>query len=303
MNHPPAICDYEGSTYQEDFWGRGGRKYEDSCEAAALRRLLPPKGGDLLLELGAGAGRNTPRYLGFERIVLLDYSRSQLLQARERLGVGPRYTYVAANIYHLPFVPAVFEVATMIRTLHHLVDPPAALRQVREVMGSGGIFVLEFANKRNLKAVARYLFRHQSWNPFSLEAVEFAPLNFDFHPAAVRRWLGESGFLLERQVTVSHFRQEWLKRRIPPHVLARLDGWAGFTGDLWQLTPSVFTRSRAVGGVERGASESLFRCPECGDPHLEQVKRGGEATALACRGCGRQYALREGIYDFREPVG
>jgi ubiquinone/menaquinone biosynthesis C-methylase UbiE len=92
MNHPPAICDYEGSTYQEDFWGRGGRTYEDFCEAAALRRLLPPKGGDLLLELGAGAGRNTPRYLGFERIVLLDYSRSQLLQARERLGVGPRYT-------------------------------------------------------------------------------------------------------------------------------------------------------------------------------------------------------------------
>ncbi len=56
-------------------------------EAIALRRLLPP-GGKLLLEIGAGAGRNTPRYQGFERIVLLDYSRTQLEQARARLGAA-----------------------------------------------------------------------------------------------------------------------------------------------------------------------------------------------------------------------
>lgn len=302
MDRPPRICDYEGSPYQEEFWGRGRHAYEDLCEAAALRRLLPPQGGDRLLELGAGAGRNTARYLGFERIVLLDYSRSQLLQARQRLGAGPRYVFVAANIYQLPFVPAAFSAATMIRTLHHLPDPPGALRRVREVIRPGGIFILEFANKRNLKAVARYLLRRQSWNPFSQEAVEFAPLNFDFHPAAVRRWLGEAGFQLERQVTVSHFRQEWLKRRVRPELLARLDQWAGFTGDLWQLTPSVFTRSRVPGQMALAGNESLFRCPQCGDPHLETVPDAGEVTALACRECGRQYALREGIYDFREPA-
>ena len=39
-----------------------------------------------MLELGAGAGRNTPRYAGFERIVVLDYSTTQLAQAQQRLG-------------------------------------------------------------------------------------------------------------------------------------------------------------------------------------------------------------------------
>jgi len=68
----PPICDYEGSDYQTSFWDAGGRAYEDAAEAIALRRLLPP-GGRRLLELGAGAGRNTPRYTGFEQITLLDY--------------------------------------------------------------------------------------------------------------------------------------------------------------------------------------------------------------------------------------
>jgi len=93
----PPVCDYEGSDYQVSFWEKGGREYEDRCEAIALRRLMPA-GGRLLLELGAGAGRNTPRYVGFERIVLLDYSRSQLERARQRLGQSERYLYVAADI-------------------------------------------------------------------------------------------------------------------------------------------------------------------------------------------------------------
>ncbi|MFH2039023.1 MAG: class I SAM-dependent methyltransferase, partial [Chloroflexota bacterium] len=114
MTKPP-VCDYEGSDYQASFWGDGLREYEDRAEAIALKRLLP-KSGQLLLELGAGAGRNTPRYTGFERIVLLDYSRTQLQQAQSRLGRSPKYTYVAADIYRLPFVDGLFDTATMIRT-------------------------------------------------------------------------------------------------------------------------------------------------------------------------------------------
>src|SRR3990172_2330500 len=105
----PPVCDYEGSEYQATFWDKGEREYEDRSEARALRALLPP-GGRLLLEIGAGAGRNTPRYTGFERIVLLDYSRTQLAQAQARLGrsrgdsPSRPYLYVAADGYHLPFV-------------------------------------------------------------------------------------------------------------------------------------------------------------------------------------------------------
>ena len=66
---PIPVCSYEGSDYQASFWEQGNRAYEDGCEAVALKRLLPHE-GKRLLELGAGAGRNTPRYAGFDRVVV-----------------------------------------------------------------------------------------------------------------------------------------------------------------------------------------------------------------------------------------
>ncbi len=221
QNTPP-VCNYEGSDYQTSFWDQGGRAYEDRTEAIALKRLLP-KGGRVLLELGAGAGRNTPRYVGFDRIVLLDYSRTQLEQAQGRLGKSNKYVYVAADAYRLPFVDGLFDAATMIRTLHHMADAPKALEQVRNVLRPGGIFILEFANKLNIKAILRYLLGRQKWNPFSLEPVEFAKLNFDFHPKAIRNWLKALGFSIEKTLSLSHFRVHVLKRFIPTGILVFLD--------------------------------------------------------------------------------
>ena len=292
----PPVCDYEGSNYQDSFWDRGGREYEDRVEEIALRRLLP-RSGNLLLELGAGAGRNTPRYQDFERVVLLDYSRTQLLQARQRLGDHERYLFVAADIYRLPFVPGLFEAATLIRTLHHIVAPSQALEQIRRTLQPGAIFILEFANKQNLKAMLRYAFRSQSWSPFSLEPVEFAALNFDFHPRAVRSWLQQAGFRIERQLTVSHFRIGLLKRIVPLRLLVWLDSLAQLTGDWWQVTPSVFVRAQAVGDSPRAALGTIFRCPECGSFPLEQ-----SAELLSCLACGLRWVVRDGIYDFREPL-
>lgn len=300
----PPVCDYENSDYQSSFWEEGGRAYEDQAEAIALKHFLPPSGG-WLLEIGAGAGRNTPRYASFGKIVLVDYSFTQLQQAQARLGIEPktnpfdRYIFVAANVYRLPFRPAVFEAATMIRVLHHLADPPLALRQIRRALAADGIFVLEFANKRNLKAVLRYLFRRQTWNPFDQGAVEFVRLNFDFHPQAVRRWLLESGFSPRQMRTVSHFRLAFLKRLVPTGILVKLDALLQPSGDCFQLSPSVFVQASACGGgnvhPDIAAAQDLFCCPACGGDRLDA--RGQES--LNCPACGAVWPLRDGIYDFR----
>lgn len=302
-NQPP-ICDYEGSDYQASFWDTGGRAYEDAVEEIALRRLLPAR-GQLLLELGAGAGRNTPRYHGFERVVLLDYALSQLQLARHRLGDSPRYVYVAADIYHLPFVTGLFDAATMIRTLHHMVDAPRALRQVSRVLQNQAIFILEYASKQNLKAILRYILRRQTWNPFSPEPVEFAALNFDFSPRWVRRCLQEADLQIERQLTVSHFRIDLLKRLLPVSWLVRLDALAQYTGNYWQLTPSVFVRTHA-GNSQHSSVQTLptdpgafFSCPGCGQAPLAATPTGADHPALLCRSCGQAWPVRDGIYDFR----
>lgn len=301
----PPVCNYEGSEYQTSFWDKGGREYEDRAEAIALKRLLP-QNGRLLLELGAGAGRNTPRYRGFDRIILLDYSRTQLEQAQQRLGKSERYIFVAADAYRLPFVEGLFDAATMIRTLHHMADAPRALEQVKKVMRLGGRFILEYANKLNLKAILRYWFGRQAWNPFSLEPVEFAKLNFDFHPQAIRNWLTEQGFTIEKTLTVSHFRVGLLKRLLPTRMLVFFDSLFQWTGQWWQLSPSVFVKAIRGKSLDAGGEEtfprfanitSLFKCPDCGYTQLEDRK-----TYLECYGCSRHWEIRDGIYDFREPV-
>ncbi len=292
MSEKPPICNYEGSDYQTSFWDQADRAYEDAVEAVALKRLLP-KSGKLLLELGAGAGRNTPRYAGYERVVLLDYSKTQLQQAQSRQGTGDRYIYVAADVYRLPFVAGLFDGATMIRTLHHMVDAPKALQQVRTVLQKDAVFILEYANKQNLKAILRYYLGKQKWSPFSTEPVEFAALNFDFHPRSVNRWLQDNGFKIQRQLTVSHYRMGLFKKFIPLKMLVWMDSIAQLTGDAWQLSPSVFSRNLAVGSSQIAPTGSFFKCPQC-DAALNDTP-----PQLICQKCGQEYPVDNGIYDFR----
>lgn len=292
----PPVCDYEQSDYPQAFWGGGEREYEDRAEAIALGRLLPSAGRQLL-ELGAGAGRHTPRYRGFERVVLLDYSRSQLEQAQARLGVGPRYTYVVGDVYRLPFSPATFDAATMIRALHHMAEPQRALAQVAATLEPGASFVLEYANKRNLKAVLRWLVGRQRWNPFHSDPIEFAELNFNFQPAAVERWLRQVGFQRQRRLAVSSFRLPLFKRAVPLKLLLTLESLVQQPGGWWPLSPSVFLQARFVGEEDAARPQTFWRCPACATDGL--VERSG---GLRCRACGRLWAYRNGIYDFKEPL-
>jgi ubiquinone/menaquinone biosynthesis C-methylase UbiE/ribosomal protein L37AE/L43A len=289
------ICDYEGSRYRFDFWEGRGREYEDAAERIALRALLPPS-GDVLIEIGAGYGRLADLYQGYHRVVLLDYARTQLEEAQRYLTDPERYTLVVGDVYHLPFVDHLFDTLTMVRVLHHLADVPLALAEVQRVMRPQGVAVLEHASKQHLKAIARWLLRRQSWSPFDPQPVEFADLNFDFHPAWMRQQLKANNFRLEKTRSVSHFRIPLLKRLVPQRWLAAWDGLVQPTGQWWQLTPSVFMRARAQKAPVEPVS-GFFCCPTCRSSQLSR-----QATALVCSSCGRHWRVEGGIYDFKTPL-
>jgi SAM-dependent methyltransferase len=300
---PPAagsiICDYEGSTYRTDFW-TPDRAYEDAAERIALNALLPPC-GRRLIEIGAGFGRLLELYAGYEQVVLFDYSRSMLREARARWGDAapggrPRYLYVAGDFYALPFAGGLFDAVTMVRVIHHAADAPRVLQGIGDIVAPGGTFVLEFANKRNLKAIARWLLRRQKWNPCSPEPYEFVELNFDFHPRWMRDQLGAAGFAIQTQRSVSHFRLGLFKRFIPARHLARLDGLVQPTGRWWQLSPSVFVQSRASRSKSAATEKDFFRCPVCHGTILAE-----QNGALVCQSCQRQWPIQDGLYDFKQP--
>lgn len=243
MKQRPPVCDYEGSHYRTEFWEEGGREYEDLAERAALGKLLPT-GGRRLLEIGAGHGRLVGLYGGFERVTLLDYARSMLREARQSHAADRRIEYVSASVYDLPFAGGCLETVVTVRVLHHLADVPLALREVARVLRPGGIYVLEYANKQNLKAISRYALHRQPWNPFRREPVEFVRLNYDFHPAWMEAHLREAGFVIERRLAVSHFRNTIFKKLLPASFLARLDSALQEPTAPLSLTPSIFIRAR-----------------------------------------------------------
>ncbi len=154
-NKQPPVCDYEGSDYRTRFWKDQGRDYEDRVERVALRRLMPP-GGHTLLDIGAGYGRLADEFEGYQRVVLFDFSRSLLREAQSALGDDPRYVFVAGNWYQMPFVPGLFDTLVQVRTIHHAADVPALFAQLANIARPGGRYILEYASKRNLKAIFRY---------------------------------------------------------------------------------------------------------------------------------------------------
>jgi SAM-dependent methyltransferase len=291
----PRFCDYEGSDYRTAFWEGQGREYEDLAERFALRRLLPPE-GERIIDIGGGFGRLIDLYPRYKEVVLMDYSRSQLQDAQRRLGQG-RLIYVAANLYEMPFATGAFDTAVMVRVLHHLTDAPGAMDAIQHILRPGGTFVLEYANKRNLKAILRYLLRRQTEDPFAHEPWEFAPLNFNFHPAYVEHSLTHAGFHIEQQLAVSHFRISFLKRHVPASVLATLDHWLQRPTAWLKCTPSMFVRSRTAQKGATSIASDIFCCPRCKSRSLVL-----ESDMLVCTTCGRRWGIIDGIYDFKEPL-
>lgn len=239
----PPLCDYEGYDYRGEFWV--ARDYEDAVERVALRKLLPPR-GRRLVEIGAAFGRLADLYEGYQQVVLLDPAESQLREAQRRCGEDGRFVYVVGDVYRLPLVTGAFDVALTVRVLHHLANVPTAFAEIHRILRPEGRYILEYANKRNLKEIFRYLLGRSQREPFSADPVEYAPLHFNFHPSYIDEGLRESGFHVERALAVSSLRLGFFKRLLPSSWLVGIDALLqGATASL-KLAPSIFLLARTA---------------------------------------------------------
>ncbi|MFZ1755381.1 MAG: class I SAM-dependent methyltransferase [Caldilineaceae bacterium] len=298
------VIDYEGSGYRTDFWVGQGREYEDAVERAALAQLLPTA-GRRIAEIGAGFGRLADLYLGYEQIILFDYSRTLLQEAVAHWGDDPRFVFVAGNIYDLPLADGVLDTLVMVRVMHHLADVPDALSQLSRTLHGKSVAVLEYANKRNLKAIVRWLAGRQKWSPFSPKPVEFVKLNYDFHPAWMTERIVKSGLRIERQFGVSHFRLPMLKSRVPASRLVGIEKPFLSLAGRFPIAPSVFvqaaipiSRAAQADSTKPADVSALLRCPHCSAHPLQW---SGDDQVI-CASCSRRYARQDKIWDMKEAV-
>ncbi len=287
----PEICDYEGSPWRTAFWP--GREYEDRAERIALAHMLPPR-GQRLCEIGAGFGRLADFYRGYESVILLDYSHSMLLEARERLQADPRFIYVAADLYNLPMADAALDTAVTVRVLHHVADVPRAFAEIARVIRPQATYVLEHANKRHIKALLRHALTRRGPNPNDPEPYEFVKLNFDFHPSYIRESLLSAGLCPREERAVSTFRLPLLKRMIPASLLASLDGLIQTPTAGLHLSPSLFIRAESTKSGAPSLNPALWRCVTCGSTNIEP-----SSEKFTCRACHALYPVVEGIVNFK----
>jgi ubiquinone/menaquinone biosynthesis C-methylase UbiE len=239
----PELATYEDLGYRDVFWR--ARRYEDLCDRIALRALLPGS-GERLIEVGAGFGRLADEYQGFGQVELLDSSEVHVASAAESVAGDPRIRVTLGDGCALPFPDSYFDAAVCVRVLHHFADPGPLLAEMGRVVRPGGVAVIEFANKRNLKSIARRILGRQDWSPFAPGSVSYKPYHFDHAPIGIRRSLRAAGFTVERTRAASLFRIAAVSRHVPAEALGRIESILGEPLGAVTPGPSVFVLARRI---------------------------------------------------------
>lgn len=260
------IYDYNNVDYRA-FWQETGREYEDAAERLALRRLTAAMQGDTL-EIGAGFGRLVDEYAPkCRRVLLTDCTENLLRQAAERvkrLGLD-NVTCRRLNLYDLSPADGTFDNVICVRVMHHVEDVPAFFRQVNAVLPPGGQFIFEYANKRNLLEICRWLFRRPNLAPFAYPpSRRGAGVYYNFHPKYIKDALYAGGFVVEDELAVSIFRNRHLKKLFGWQRLAGLEGRLQKPLAHLYPAPSVFVKARKVCDC-RGRGEEQDQPYACSD--------------------------------------
>jgi len=135
IHHPIASAFYE--------WFAGRRLIQRFMEP--LRQEVAGHASGLVLEVGAGSGRNFPWYMPerVERVEAVEPDATMLRYARERLShVRVPISLVQAPAEALPFADATFDSAVATLVFCSVFDPLQALREVKRVMKPKGSFFL-----------------------------------------------------------------------------------------------------------------------------------------------------------------
>lgn len=251
---PAAYDTYNYPAYWE------GREYEHLSELTAIRSLLAkiPR-VDSILEIGAGYGRLTPSYLfRAKKAILSDPSARLLKIARDNYREEKKVSFVQAGLDTLnsKLRPHSQDLVVMVRVLHHLSDLDSSFQIINRLLKKRGYLILEFANKKHLKATLREFFKGNFTFPLDISTKDarsktsirkktIAFLNY--HPDLIRHKLGSLGFELLSSLSVSNIRSRTIKKLLPTSTLISIERTLQRPLGFIDSGPSIFLLARKKG--------------------------------------------------------
>ena len=241
-----VVADYNGYDYKKIFWEDADREYEDQADRMAIRKLLP-KHMNKFADIGGGYGRLANEYLKrTKKPIIFDYSKSELEQATEIYG--DKVETRSGDIYELPFKDGELDGLMMVRVTHHLDDLKKAMDELYRVLEPGGVAVIEVANKRTLPKIARFITGRSKVNPFDKNPANYTEIHksgfYNYHPKYVEEIFENTGFKIEKVLSVSNFRNKTMKKIFHTDELVKMENAAQSALAPIRFAPSIYYKLR-----------------------------------------------------------
>ena len=236
-----------------------GRGYEHKAEVAAVKDLLAKiKSLKTILEVGAGFGRLVGSYsFRAKKVIITDQSSKLLKIARDRFP-DKKYKFIHSSIENLPVRvrSGTIDLVVMVRVIHHIGKLDESIEIVRRMLKNKGYFILEYPNKRNLKAVLIEFFQGnftffsdiltkdlRSKRSLRLNALPF----FNYHPHRIEKLLIDHNFEILEKRSVSNLRSSPLKKALSTHTLISIEKMLQKPLSYLSVGPSMFILARKMG--------------------------------------------------------
>lgn len=207
-----------------------GRDYEQAAEEIMINRMLEGKHFKHAVDVGGGYGRLSVVLKQFaDKVTLAEPSQQQLDIAKDFLKGKPTVESKLAQAEKLPFKDGELDLAMVVRVLHHLPNPIPAFEEIHRVLQKDGYFLIEFANYSNFKNRLKHTVKLQKMpiDPVDIKTgtqAEDSEIPFVNHnPKTVKKQLAQTGFKLEKILSVSNFRSPTLKKILPKSTLVKLE--------------------------------------------------------------------------------
>lgn len=314
--------DYENYDYRE-FWEASNRQYEDLSERIAIRKLIKnEKKKGIIIDIGCGYGRLFNEYIDFDLIIMFDYSLNNLNNAKNLIGdflnstnkikQNKKIYFVAGDANNLPFKSEVINAAISVRVIHHLNEPQKFISEVSRILKNDSFFILEFANKRNLKNILKFFIRRMKDSPFSLKPINIGDTIQDNHPKTIIEYLKSCNFQIKNIISVSNLRVSFLKKRLKLSVLILFEKLFQNFFSCMKLGPSIFIKALKTNHSKNVFIikddnllknkifdidfQELLLCPNC---KSQNSKLNVSNAVIECPFCHKRYLIKNGIYDLR----
>lgn len=203
-----------------------GRDYEQAAEEIMINRMLKGKKFKHAVDVGGGYGRLSIVLTQYaDKVTLAEPSKQQLDISKDFLSGKPSVEAKLAQAEKLPFDDNSIDLAMVVRVIHHLPDPIPAFKEIHRVLEKDGYFLIEFANYGNFKNRVKHAtkFKKMPIDPVDIRTKDSDIPFVNHNPKTVKKQLAQTGFKLEKVLSVSNFRSPTLKKLVPKSMLVKLE--------------------------------------------------------------------------------